>query len=76
MNVRPFVATALLGLLAACASAPSPRMQRADQLPGEQVGGDASVRTDALPEVMGNAGPRPVIRRGSGAPATAGRAER
>ena len=68
MNVRPFVATALLGLLAACASAPSPRMQRADQLPGEQVGGDASVRTDALPEVMGNAGPRPVIRRGSGAP--------
>jgi general secretion pathway protein D len=65
MNVRPFLATALLGLLAACASMPPPQIQRADQLPGAQAG---SVRAESLPETMGNAGPRPVIRRGAGAP--------
>ena len=65
MNVRPFLATVVLSLLAACASMPSPQMQRADQLPGTQASG---VRSESLPESMGNAGPRPVIRRGSGAP--------
>jgi general secretion pathway protein D len=65
MNVRPFLATAVLGLLAACASMPSPQVQRADQLPGAQAG---AVRAESLPETMGNAGPRPVIRRGAGAP--------
>ena len=65
MNVRPFLATAVLGLLAACASVPPPQIQRADQLPGAQAG---SVRSESLPETMGNAGPRPVIRRGAGTP--------
>ena len=65
MNVRPFLATAVLGLLAACASLPPPQMQRADQLPAAQAG---SVRSESLPEAMGNAGPRPVIRRGAGVP--------
>jgi general secretion pathway protein D len=64
MNVRPFLATALLGLLAACASMPPPTIQRADQLPGSQAGGP----TEAVPETMGKSGPRPVIRRGSAAP--------
>ena len=65
MNVRPFLAAIALSLLAACASAPTPQIQRADRLPGEQAGG---VRTDALPEGLGNDGPRPVIRRGANAP--------
>lgn len=65
MNVRPFLATAVLGLLAACASVPPPQIQRADRLPGAQAG---SVRTESLPDSMGNAGPRPVIRRGSASP--------
>ncbi len=65
MNVRPFLAPILLGLLAACASVPTPQMQRAERLPGAQAG---SVRTDALPESIGNDGPRPVIRRGASAP--------
>ncbi len=65
MNVRPFLATVVLGLLAACSSLPSPQMQRAEHLPGTQAGG---IRTDALPETMGNAGPQPVIRRGASAP--------
>ncbi len=69
MNVRPFLATAVLGLLAACASMPPPQMQRADRLPGAQAGTPADgVRTGNLPESMGSAGPRPVIRRGSAAP--------
>jgi general secretion pathway protein N len=38
MNVRPFLATAVLGLLAACASVPPPQIQRADRLPGAQAG--------------------------------------
>ena len=65
MNVRPFLATAVLSLLAACASVPPPQIQRADRLPGAQAG---AVRTETLPETMGNAGPRPVIRRGAGVP--------
>ena len=63
MNARPFLATVMLGLLAACASMPSPQMQRAERLPGSQSG---DVRTESLPESMGNDGPRPVIRRGAG----------
>jgi general secretion pathway protein D len=65
MNVRPFLAAAVLGLLAACASLPPPQIQRADQLPGAQAEGG---RSESLPDAMGNAGPRPVIRRGAGAP--------
>ncbi|HWS78329.1 MAG TPA: type II secretion system secretin GspD [Thermomonas sp.] len=65
MNVRPLFATVMLGLLAACASSPSPQIQRAAQLPGAQAG---AVRSESLPETMGNDGPRPVIRRGAGAP--------
>ncbi|QIL21473.1 type II secretion system secretin GspD [Thermomonas sp. HDW16] len=65
MNVRPFLATVMLSLLAACASMPPPQMQRAERLPSEQPG---SVRSQALPETMGNDGPRPIIRRGAGTP--------
>jgi general secretion pathway protein D len=65
MNVRPFLAAAMLGLLAACAGMPAPQMQRAQQLPGTQPAG---VHAERLPETMGGDGPRPVIRRGAGAP--------
>ena len=65
MNARPFLATFLLGLLAACSSMPPPQMQRADQLPSTQSG---AIRNESLPDTLGNAGPRPVIRRGSAAP--------
>ena len=65
MNVRPFLATVVLSLLAACASAPTPQIQRSERLPSVEAG---SVRTDALPDTLGNDGPRPVIRRGSNTP--------
>lgn len=69
MNVRPFLATAVLGLLAACAGMPPPQMHRADRLPGAQGGSPVDgVRTETLPASMGTAGPRPIIRRGSAAP--------
>ena len=60
MNVRPFLATIMLGLLAACASMPPPQMERAEHLPSAQSG----VRTESLPDTLGGDGPRPVIRRG------------
>ena len=65
MNVRPFLAAIVLSLLAACASAPMPQMQRAERLPS---GDAAGVRADGSPDTLGNEGPRPVIRRGSAAP--------
>ena len=65
MNVRPFLATVVLSLLAACASAPLPQLQRSEHLPGVEAG---AIRTDALPDTLGNDGPRPVIRRGSNTP--------
>ena len=69
MNVRPFLAAAMLGLLAACASMPPPQMHRTDHLPGTQSGSQAGgVRSETLPDTIGNAGPQPVIRRGAGAP--------
>ena len=60
MNVRPFLATIMLGLLAACASMPPPQMERAEHLPSAQSG----VRTESFPDTLGGDGPRPVIRRG------------
>ncbi len=75
MNLRPFLIASLLGLLAACASNPQPRIQHADRLPGTQAGSNAGsddsgvtgIRKDVLEE-LGRDGPKPVIRRGSGAP--------
>ncbi|RZA21096.1 MAG: type II secretion system protein GspD [Lysobacteraceae bacterium] len=71
MNVRPFLAVVVLGLLAGCASMPPPQMQRAERLPGAQ---SDAIRTDALPDTMGGGGPRPVIRRGTSAPINQGAA--
>ena len=65
MKVRPFLIAAMLGLLAACASAPTPQMQRAERLPGTQADG---IQASALPDTLGNEGPRPVIRRGASTP--------
>ncbi len=67
MNLRLFPIALLLGLLAGCASAPQPQVRHADRLPGAQAGSDGIAR-ERLPETMGNTGPAPVIRRGSGAP--------
>jgi general secretion pathway protein D len=74
MNLRPFLIASLLGLLAACASNPQPRIQHADRLPGTQAGSNAGsddsgvtgIRKDVLEE-LGRDGPQPVIRRGNGA---------
>ena len=74
MNLRPFLIASLLGLLAACASNPQPRIQHADRLPGTQAGSNAGtddsgvtgIRKDVLEE-LGRDGPKPVIRRGNGA---------
>lgn len=74
MNLRPFLIASLLGLLAACASNPQPRIQHADRLPGTQAGSNAGtddggvtrIRSDVLEE-LGRDGPKPVIRRGNGA---------
>src|SRR5690349_8774174 len=75
MNLRPFLIASVLGLLAACASNPQPQIHHADRLPAGQAGqqageGDSGVtgiRKDVLEE-LGRDGPKPVIRRGSGAP--------
>ena len=74
MNLRPFLIAGMLGLLAACASDPQPRIEHADRLPGTQAGSHAGtddpgvthVRSDVLAE-LGRDGPTPVIRRGNGA---------
>lgn len=68
MNLRPLLIAALLGMLAACASAPQPRIERADRLPGAQAGAQSGdVRSEVL-ESLGNDGPKPVIRRGATTP--------
>ena len=74
MNLRPFLIASVLGLLAACASNPQPRIEHADRLPGTQAGSTAGtddsgvtgIRKDVLEE-LGRDGPKPVIRRGNGA---------
>ena len=75
MNLRPILIAGLVGLLAACASNPQPQIRHADRLPAGQAGqqaGDAGsdvagIRKEVLEE-LGRDGPKPVIRRGSGAP--------
>ena len=75
MNLRPILIAGLVGLLAACASNPQPQIRHADRLPARQAGqqaGDAGsdvagIRKEVLEE-LGRDGPKPVIRRGSGAP--------
>lgn len=68
--LRAFLPALLAALLAACAGAPQPRMQRAatpaaPASAGAPVGAAADVRHDILQEI-GNSGPQPVIRRGTG----------
>ncbi|MEO5629407.1 MAG: type II secretion system protein GspD, partial [Thermomonas sp.] len=69
MNLRPspiaLISALIISLLAACASIPSPQVRHADRLPGTQA---RRIQNEPLPDVMGNNGPRPVIRRGSSAP--------
>ena len=76
MNLRPLLIAALLGMLAACASAPQPRIERAERLPGAQAGAQAGapagsqsgdVRSEVL-DSLGNDGPKPVIRRAGATP--------
>ncbi len=68
--LRAFLPALLVGLLAACASAPQPRMQRA-AAPATPPPADVSVsasgdlRRDVLQDIGSN-GPQPVIRRGAG----------
>lgn len=70
---RAFLLALLACLLAACAGAPQPKMQRAGQLPAQQDGdapasatAGGSIRQDVLQE-LGGEGPQPVIKRGNGA---------
>lgn len=66
--LRGLLMALLVGLLAACASAPTPQLHRASHLPGQSdrpQDADA-IRHDVLQE-LGNEMPQPVIRRGTGA---------
>lgn len=67
MNCRPLLAVTALSLLAACATAPTPQLQRAERLPGANSAGDG-VRQEPLQDALGDSGPRPVIRRGTATP--------
>ena len=73
MKASPILTALLATVLAACAAAPTPRVQREAQVVGDAgVAGarnDGSVATAESPRA-GDApsGPRPLIRRGSGAP--------
>jgi general secretion pathway protein D len=67
---RAFLLALLACLLAACAGAPQPKMQRAGQLPAQPGGADTAtgaggIRQDVLQE-LGGEGPQPVIKRGNG----------
>jgi len=67
---RAFLLALLACLLAACAGAPQPKMQRAGQLPAQTGGADTAtgaggIRQDVLQE-LGGEGPQPVIKRGNG----------
>lgn len=66
-TVRPLLVALLLGVLAACASAPQPQLHRAEQLGAapEAQAGSGDLRKEVLQE-LGNEAPQPVIRRGSG----------
>ena len=68
---RAFLFALLACLLAACASAPQPNMQRAAQLSTPHdattaTAGTGSIRREVLDE-LGGFGPQPVIKRGNGA---------
>ena len=68
--LRAFLPALLLGLLAACAAVPQPRMQRAaapSPAPAAEVKASATddLRREVLQEI-GSEGARPVIRRGAG----------
>jgi general secretion pathway protein D len=67
MNVRPLLAAAVLSLLAACASAPTPTLQRAQRLPSAQSLATAETR-QSVQEALGDSGPQPVIRRATAKP--------
>ena len=65
MNFRPYLAAFLATVLVACASAPTPTVQRNDRLPPVATGTTASgVQTAPLEREA--AGPQAQIRRGSG----------
>jgi general secretion pathway protein D len=74
MNPRPGftipIAAALTVLLAACASMPAPNMQRAASHPRAAQAGVARTAADGVTqqalEADADAGPRPIIRRGTG----------
>src|SRR3954470_5286083 len=67
MNLRPFLITSMIALLAACSSMPTPQVRHAERLPGAHAGTDG-IRHEQLPDAMGGSGPMPVIRRGTSAP--------
>ena len=75
MNLRPLLGALLLGVLAACASAPQPQVHHAPRLPAAQAGAattdatvlDGGIRREVL-EALGDEGPKPVIRRASATP--------
>ena len=67
MNLRPFLITWMIFLLAACASMPPPQVRHANHLPGDQAGA-GNIQHERLSESMGNSGPMPVIRRATTAP--------
>ncbi len=65
MNFRPYLAAFLATALAACASAPTPTVQRNDRLPPVGAGtGDGT--TSPTPLEAEAAGPQAQIRRGTG----------
>jgi general secretion pathway protein D len=74
MNPRPGftipIAAALTVLLAACASMPAPNVQRAASHPRAAQAGAARTAADGVTqqalEADADAGPRPIIRRGTG----------
>lgn len=64
-SARPFLLALAAMLLAACASVPQPQLHRGAQ-PAQGAAAAQDLRSEVMQE-LGNAGPQPVIRRGSGA---------